>query len=254
MCAPVVAGVQAASGLASSIGGFMSQSAATDAYNDSVRKQYEYQMAQRELDWRSTLDNYSLRKVQYEQGINDSNAAASRGYMQEQQRLNEIYQQAAFQSQGMVTKALEGQGLAAASGSTGKSAQRIDNAIAAAAGRNMATTKASLDSAQNAYKLNTESIRDQLKSYQNQAYSSVALKPTPGFTPPAPQLKQGPDVFGLIGGIGSSLVSGYQTFSGLSANDVANLPSNNAALDPFSTNLNLDYSSLMLPSNTYTFK
>jgi len=69
--------------------------------------------------------------------------------------------------------------------------------------------------AQNAYKRNTEAITRQQESDNNQAYQQVAVQPQVDIAPPPPVMTPGPSPLGLIAGIGSSAISGYNTYNDL---------------------------------------
>ena len=156
--------------------------------------------------------------------------AANRGYAQEQQRLNEIYQKAAFTNQDQLAKMLSSQGKNLASGSQGQSAQRSNAMMLAALGRSQAQTAASLTSARNAAKFSNAGIRDELTSANREAFSSVALKPVAGIAPPAPVMQSGPSALSLIGGIGSAVAGGFGAVN--SAPDAGKIPTPQAPTNP----------------------
>lgn len=223
MCAPVVGAVSAISGIAGSVGQHQSASAAASASNKAATQNYEYQIAQRELEWRNTLNREGYKRVQYEEKINENSLAANRAYAGEQQRLNEIYQKAAFSNQDSLVKLLGAQGKNTAAGMTGKSAQRSNNMMMAALGRQQAQTAASLTSARQMVNTNNRNTRNQLISTNNDAWSEVAIAPQPGIAPPPPVMQSGPSPLGLISGIGSAVVGGISSFNSLKAPDAGNI-------------------------------
>jgi hypothetical protein len=103
----------------------------------------------------------------------------------------------------------------AASGATGKSAQRMDNQIVSQFGRNQAIAAESLFGAHMAYKDRTASINRSLQSDNNKAYENVAIQPQVGIAPPPPVMAPGPSGLGLIAGLGSAAVGGFQTYNSL---------------------------------------
>ena len=197
VCTPVAA-LTAGSGILSAVGGHQSASAAARANNEAAINNYEYQIAQRENEWRQTLTAWGHKKIQYEAQTGENFMAANRGYSQEQQRLNEIYQKAAFTNQDQLAKMLSSQGKNLASGAQGQSAQRSNAMMLAALGRSQAQTAASLTSARNAYTTRVDGIRDELTSANREAFSSVALKPVAGIAPPAPVMESGPSALSPV--------------------------------------------------------
>ena len=103
----------------------------------------------------------------------------------------------------------------AASGVTGKSAQRMDNQIVSQFGRNQAIAAESLFGAQMAYKDRTASINRSLQSDNNKAYEKVAIQPQAGVAPPPPVMTPGPSGLGLIAGLGSAAIGGFDTYNSL---------------------------------------
>lgn len=236
MCAPVVGAISAVSGIASAVGGYQSQSAAVAAQNKAAINNYKYQVAQRENDWRQTLTAWGHKRLQYKAQTDENFLGAQKGYQQEQQRLNEIYQKARFTNQDQLNKMLASQGMNYARGATGQSAQRSNAMMLAALGRSQAQTAASLASARDAADFNKQSIRDQLISANRQAYGQVALKPVAGIAPPPPVLQSGPSALSLIGGIGSAVASGFSTYNSLKAPNPGDLGGKSVPSDAYSGN------------------
>ena len=212
VCAPIIGAIGT---IASAAGSFASQSAATAASNKAAINNYKYQVAQRENNWKQELNAWGHKKLEYEAKVYENQVAANSGYAQEQQKLNEIYNQAAFANQDQTAKLLTTLGGNVAAGRSGKSAQRSMDMMLAAVGRQQAQTSASLTSAQHAYEANVEGIRNQLASENNKAFSSVALKPVAGVAPPPPVMQSGPSPLGLIGSIASA---GAGAIGGMQAN------------------------------------
>lgn len=204
-------------GILGSVAQNQQQAASIAAANARSKREYENALQVRELDWRNQLSIWSNKRLEYKNTVNANSDAAGRGYAAEQMRMNEAFQAAAFQKQGMLTELIAGQGALQARGQSGQSLRRADNAMLAAYGRNNATMASSLTSSRSAAIQRMEDIRRQLEGANNAAYSSVALAPTPGIAPPAPILAGGPSPLGMIAGIGGSLMKGYQTYQSLKA-------------------------------------
>jgi hypothetical protein len=74
-------------------------------------------------------------------------------------------------------KLLESTGQMAASGRTGRSAQRLDDSMVAAWGRNNATKAASLASSKEGYQQQVEDIQRQQNDANESAFDQVAFAP-----------------------------------------------------------------------------
>jgi len=203
MCAPLAtAGFQAAS----AIGGFITEQNTTAAKNNAAIQDYEYQLAAREQQWMNTLGEWNQRQLEYKKSLSSFEEAAYAGYAQEQQRLNEVYKEAAFKNQETVLGMLQATGRQYATAASGQSTLRSARMVEAFGGRNLATQQQSLESARNRFSLSTEGIRRDWMSAQNRAFSNVAIAPTAGIAPPKPTMQEGPSVLGLVAGLGSAAV------------------------------------------------
>lgn len=216
MCAPAALGAASfASGALGAVGKYQSASAQASAQNNAAINNYKYQLKLRDQNWLQTRTAYATKVSQFQSELGENSLAASKAYAGAQNRLNEVYRQAAFRQQGMLSQLMQRQGLVTSTGMRGKSADRAERAVNTNYGLNMATQAASLQSAQNAFGTQTRSIRDQLRSQNNKAYSSVALAPQIGIAPPPPTMAAGPSGFGLFTDLVGAGVSGYGTYQEL---------------------------------------
>ena len=202
VCSPAL--VAGGGQIISAFGSYSSQKSAAAARNQAAINNHEYQLAQRENRWMQDLSIWNHKIAEFDATVFENTVAANKGYAAEQQKLNEIYNQASFSQQDQLIKLMGSLGQNYARGATGKSAQRSNDMMLAAIGREQAKTAASLVSAQQANRTNNEGLRDQLISANNRAYSSVALKPVAGVAPPAPVLESGPSPLTLIGSVMSA--------------------------------------------------
>lgn len=209
MCEPVsiISGI---AGVASSVGGFMDAQNSANQANESATRDYQYALARREGDWNQQLSIWGNKKVDYQNDINANSDATSRAYASEQYRFNELFQQAAFQKQDILTQLVQAQGSLAASGKSGRTAAKLDQSMLAAFGRNNAIMSENLTSARSAMMQRNEDTRLQLTSANNKAWGQVAIAPTPGMAPPPPMMQSGPSGIGLAAGI----LSGAATAAG----------------------------------------
>lgn len=223
MCLPLIAGIaSAASGIIGAAGAHQDAQAQADYQNESAIRNYKYQLAKREGEWNKTLSIWGNKKVDYQNEYSANAEAADRSYAAEQYRLNEMFQQAAFQKQDMLAQLIQSTGSIGASERTGKTVKRLETAQLAAFGRNNAVVAENLASARNAMINRNEDYRLQLQSANNRAWSNVAIAPTPDTPPPQPVMAPGPSGLGLAAGIAGGIASGIGAFNSLKAPSAGN--------------------------------
>ena len=95
--------------------------------NKTAKRQYKYQLAQRERNWMNTLALTNVERVQHEQTMDASHVGLANAYAEIQEKyrdqIGKAFQQSEDEYKEYLSKG-EGQRLAA-SGVTGKSAERI---------------------------------------------------------------------------------------------------------------------------------
>ena len=216
MCEPVsiISGVL---GAASSVAGHVGQQNATNAANAGTIANYKHQLKVRENNWMRTKSDWENDKINYEETVADDSFAAQEGYARAQRQLNEQFKAAAFSEQGDMIKLLESTGVMAASGQTGRSAQRLDDSVMAAFGRNNATKAASLASSKEGYQQQVEDIRRQQRDENETAFDQVAFAPIPDMAPQKPQMEKGPSGLGLAVGLAGAGLGAYQQYKSLQA-------------------------------------
>ena len=218
MCAPAALAVaQVGVAAAGAVGQHQSASAAANAQNAAATSNYKHQLQVRSRNWDRERFRYNRALTQYDSKLNENALAAQRAYAGEQTKLNNIYKQASFKQQANLVKLVQGTGRVAASGATGKSAQRLDNQIVGQFGRNQAIAAESLIGAQNAFKTNVNNTNLQQQSSNNKAYESVAVQPMQGVAPPPPVMTPGPSPLSLMANIGGAVVGGFSTYNDLKA-------------------------------------
>ena len=204
-------------GAASSVAGHVGQQNAADAANAGRIANYKYQLKVRENNWMRTRSDWENDKINYEETVADNSFAAQEGYARAQRQLNEQFKAAAFSEQGDMIKLLESTGQMAAAGRTGNSAQRIDDSIMAAFGRNNATKAANLASSKEGYQQQVEDIRRQQRDENESAFDQVAFAPIPDMAPQKPQLEKGPSGLGLALGLAGDGLGAWQQHEALKA-------------------------------------
>jgi hypothetical protein len=181
------------------------------AANKAAIRDYKHQLAIREGNWNKEQSVFRNNTVDYQKEYSENNSAAGRAYAAEQARMNEMFDQVAFQKQDMLAQLVQGQGQLGASEKYGKTAARMNTAMLGQFGRNNAIIAANLASARTAAMQRNEDTRLQLMGANNKAWNQVATPPTPTVAPPPPQMQK-PDYFGLatglIGAVGGGLMKG----------------------------------------------
>ena len=207
----------AATGALGAYGSYQSQQSAANAANKGRINNYKYQLQVRENNWMRAKSDWENDKINYEETVADNSFAAQEGYARAQRQLNEQFKESAFSEQGDLIKLLESMGTMRTTGQTGQSAQRVDNSMLAAFGRNNAIKAASLSSAKEGYQQQTEDIWRQQNDANENAFDNVAFAPQPDMAPPKPQLENGPSKLSLALGIGNAGLEGYGTYNQLKA-------------------------------------
>ena len=207
----------AASGAIGAVGSYQSQQDAANAANAGRINNYKYQLKVRENNWMRARSDYNNDKINYNETVADNSFAAQEGYARAQRQLNERFKESAFAEQGDLVKLLGSMGGMRANGQVGQSAQRVDNAMLAAFGRNNATKAASLSSAKEGYQETVDDIRRQQMDANENAFDNVAFAPQPDMAPQKPRLESGPSKLSLALGIGNAGLSGYGTYNELKA-------------------------------------
>ena len=220
MCAPITPAIAlgAASFGASALGAvgqYQSAQAQANAQNAAATSNYEHQLKIRKFNWDRERFRYNRQLLQYENILDENAFAANRAYVGEQEKLNNIYKQAAFKQQANLVNLVKGSDQMAAAGRTGRSAQRLDNQLVSQFGRNQAIAAESLTGAGNAFRDRVDSIRRAQMSDNNRAYQNVAVAPMPDVAPPAPVMTPGPSPLGLIAGLGSAAFGSLTTYNEL---------------------------------------
>ena len=218
MCEPISLGVAtAATGALGAYSSYKSGQAQSSAANAQAKRQYRNQLKVREADWDRKVGLYQYRKGIFEQQVDENNQALALAYQAEQQRLDDLYDTAAFSNQSDLIASMQAIGQTRARGVSGQSAQRAATSTLSQLGRNNATRAAELVSARNAYNTRTDSLRRRARSANNRAFQQVAIPPVAGIAPEAPLKTQGPSGLSLASGLTNSALSGFSAYQGAKA-------------------------------------
>jgi hypothetical protein len=129
-------------------------------------------------------------------------------------------------------------GVGAASGKSGRSVDRFDANILSGFARNQAMITENLMGADAARQYREMGIADQLTSFRNRAFSSVAIAPTVSEVPLAPTQLATPSATGAMIGAASSIMGGIGSFMGNTPPDPGNMFGGGA---PDILNSNVDF-------------
>lgn len=220
----------------------------TNAANAAAKQQYEQQLKIRSARWDATRAVWNNKLADFKGEISSNQEAAGRAWASEQYKLNEQFQQAAFQKQDMLAQLVQAQGALGASEQYGRSAKRLQMEQVAAYGRNNAIIAANLASARGAMMQRNEDIRRQMISENNRAWNQVAAGPIGELEPVRPQmqghgstlLQMGIGIAGAaLGSIGKNAApKGWDNVPSYNKGVVPNAFNGNAALPNYTWNSN----------------
>jgi hypothetical protein len=198
-------GLNAASGIFTSLGQQQARDSEARQRNRSLLSNYRYNLAKynQEVNYRNQV--YGQQIKQYEQQVSFNNRALQDAYEGEQRRVNDVFSSIAFKNQDSLIKFAQNYGKFAATGQSGKSVDRLENAQRGALGRVQAIRQASLRNAIGEQKFNNRRFRLQAEQANAQAYAQVAVPPMFAPPPNQPTYVSSPNRLGL--GIGNSLLS-----------------------------------------------
>ena len=180
------------------------------AANESARRNYQYQLDQRERDWMQTLSLTNVERVQYKQGIDASNLGLANVYSEIQEKHGELISQAFQENEAEWKEFLQnntGTKLAT-TGRTGRSADRIaaldlGNYLAKGSRRAWKLTQASEKLSETGAK-----AAAQTRAQQMQMFAQNNIIKSPDLAPPVPVMQnEGMAAFKDALSIASSIAS-----------------------------------------------
>ena len=180
------------------------------AQNESARRQYQYQIDQREREWMQQLAVYNAKKVQYDINLNNAQLGAQEAYAQNEQKRQQALGDAEMKYQEMYADLLSNSKAAQAfaSGQTGRSIARAQILERGEYGRKVAEIGRQLRTNQLALAQENAKATGQLKGYMDQQFAQVAFNPVPDVEPPVPVMQSvGAAAFMDALSIGTSLLS-----------------------------------------------
>ena len=188
MCVPViglaVSAIGTVAGIAQSAQSMNMQAAQykqqMDLQYQQAQQQAHQQNKQIQADHQGRVRQEVAARRAYEQQLQNNNTAANKSYVQEQAKLKEARDQAAFKAQANYAKAIGSQGKVLASGATGQSVGLLARDAERQEGFATAQANAGLRSAEAQSAVGMDIAFEQAKSANNQAWNKL---PTPTAAP-----------------------------------------------------------------------
>ena len=172
--------------------------------NQSILTQYEQQVREVNTERANIMARFTADKNIYQRSVETAqkqyllnDEAANTAYMQEQTKLNEARQKAAFETQTALAKSIGMKGKILASGRAGQSIGLLANDVDRQQGFTEAAKAASLDSAEMSASIGMQTAFDQAQSANAQAFSKVGFNPQQPYLPEMPGSPNFVDPIGL---------------------------------------------------------
>ena len=206
MCLPLAAG--AGVGVATQVAGLVISAVGTAAgiaqsqqqaafAQQQANLQLQQQRQQAQIANQKTANQYTgevaaqqAKNMAYQQQVINNQTAANKSFAQEQTKLNEARDKAAFKAQEIYAKSIGAKGSVLATGATGQSVGLLALDADRQAGLGTAAQDASVRSAAQQAAVGADLAATQADSSNNQAYSSLGvpvqmptLSPSPGGGP-----------------------------------------------------------------------
>ena len=161
------------------------------AANAAAKRQYNYQLEQRERQWMQDLSVYSAKNVQYDINTNNAEMAAQAAYGESERKRQKARAEAELKYQDMYAALLNNSESAKlmASGRTGRSVARIKTTDLAAYGREVSNIGRKLRMNDVALAQENAKAAAAAKGYKDQQFAQVAFQPVADVAPPAPVMQ-----------------------------------------------------------------
>ena len=202
-------------GIASSIGGFASSSAATAATNRDRLLQWQMQQQDYLTKGFDAYSRYNMKKAQYQSQLTYNKEAFGDTVFAGDRKMEQLGRQKSYaDEQSRLTKAAA-LGTVQASGMQGVTAGRMRGAVMSQFGRQQQLAAENLLSKKQDVLLNRDTAYRQMIKANQDAYADVYIPPKAGPAPVVPTMQPGPNPLTRIGGIGDSLIGGFQLHKSL---------------------------------------
>tara|TARA_B100000287_G_scaffold153985_1_gene145420 strand:- start:164 stop:766 length:603 start_codon:yes stop_codon:yes gene_type:complete len=161
------------------------------AANETARRQYKYQNQKREREWMQELNMAGVERIQYDQGINNTNLGLANVYADIQANVGELEGTFRQDEETAWKKFLSESPSSsmAASGQTGASARRIANLDLAEYLTNSSRRGREVSQAKKDLVRQGQETAAQVKQQQEQMFAKQAFVRVPGLAPPQPVMQ-----------------------------------------------------------------
>ena len=180
------------------------------AANETARRQYEYQNQKREREWMQELNMAGVERIQYDQGINNTNLGLANVYADIQANAGEL-EGTLLQEEETAWKDFLSESPSstmAASGQTGASARRIATLDLAEYLTNSSRRGREVSQSKKDLVRQGQETAGKVKQQQEQMFAKQAFVRVPGLAPPQPVMQNvGAAAFMDALSIGTSLLS-----------------------------------------------
>jgi len=161
------------------------------AANETARRNYKYQNQKREREWMQELNMAGVERIQYDQGINNTNLGLANVYADIQSNVGEL-EGTFLQEEEKSWKDFLSESTSssmAASGQTGVSARRIANLDLAEYLTNSSRRGRELSQAKKEQVRKGQEAAGAVKQQQEQMFAKQAFVRVPGLAPPQPVMQ-----------------------------------------------------------------
>jgi len=161
------------------------------AQNEASRRQYAYEIERRERNWMQSLSIYNAQKVKYEEDVVNASLAQAAATTQQQQEMDIARGDMQLKYAELFRKQIEDSAYSklAASGVTGRSAERRKVLDYAKTGRKM--SELARASILNERELGKKAAADisKYQAFKDAAFAKVAFQPQQDVAPPQPVMR-----------------------------------------------------------------
>ena len=161
------------------------------AANETARRNYKYQNQKREREWMQELNMAGVERIQYDQGINNTNLGLANVYADIQANVGELEGTFRQDEETAWKKFLSESPSSsmAASGQTGASARRIANLDLAEYLTNSSRRGREVSQAKKDLVRQGQEAAGAVKQQQEQMFAKQAFVRVPGLAPPQPVMQ-----------------------------------------------------------------
>ncbi len=194
--------------------------ASARAANKAARNQYKYQLQKRKSEWMQTLSLEGVKRVQYEEGINNSRLGVAQVNADIQEKYGNLIGEAMQQDEANWKEFLQKNTSTdmIAAGRTGRSVGRISNLDLAEYLQGQARTAHSLTKARTQLTRAGQEAAGKARAEQMQMFADNAFVKHPDLAPPRPPMqnvtlaaiKDGLSIAGSVAGIAGNVATVFK--------------------------------------------